>query len=212
MRLDELEKLLTVFTATFYYRRDLSLDFMPLFNFTTDTNRLRSGRGRIDQELGRFGELGEIQFCEKVMTYQMCSTVALRFRRPFVKRFTLCYLSVVCLPCLSCPVCDVGVFWPNDWTYPDETWQGGRPRLWPHCVTWGLRSLSQKGAQPPIFGPYLLWLNGSVDQDATWYEGRPQPKRQCVRWDPTPLPKGGRAPIFGPCLLWPNVCMDQHKT
>jgi len=37
-------------------------------------------------------------------------------RRPFVKRFALCYRTVVCpvLPCLSvCPVCDVGVLWPN---------------------------------------------------------------------------------------------------
>jgi len=34
---------------------------------------------------------------------------------------------------------------------------------------------SQKGAQPPIFGPFLLWPNGWIDQDATWYDGRPRP-------------------------------------
>ena len=38
-----------------------------------------------------------------------------------------------------------------------------------------------KGAQPPIFGLYLLWPNGWMDQDATWYGGRPRPKRHCVR-------------------------------
>jgi len=27
---------------------------------------------------------------------------------------------------------------------------------------------SPKGAQPPIFSPYLLWTNGWMDQDATW--------------------------------------------
>jgi len=27
---------------------------------------------------------------------------------------------------------------------------------------------SPKGAQPPIFDPYLLWPNGWMDQDATW--------------------------------------------
>jgi len=33
------------------------------------------------------------------------------FGRQFAKRFTLCYQTVVCL---SCPVCNVGVLWPND--------------------------------------------------------------------------------------------------
>ena len=31
------------------------------------------------------------------------------FGRPFVKRFALCYQTVVCPVCLSCPVYDVGV-------------------------------------------------------------------------------------------------------
>jgi len=34
--------------------------------------------------------------------------------------------------------------------------------------------LPKKGAEPPIFGPYLLWPNGCMDQDATWYGGRPR--------------------------------------
>ena len=38
-----------------------------------------------------------------------------------------------------------------------------------------------KGAQPPIFGQYLLRLNGCMDQDATWYGGAPRPRRLCVR-------------------------------
>jgi len=29
-------------------------------------------------------------------------------------------------------------------------------------------NLPQKGAEPPIFGAYLLWPNGSMDRDATW--------------------------------------------
>ena len=47
------------------------------------------------------------------------------FGRPFVKRFALCYRSVVCLCVLS--VCNVGVLWPNGWMDQDETWHGGRP-------------------------------------------------------------------------------------
>jgi len=63
-----------------------------------------------------------------------------------------------------------------------------------------------KGAQPPIFGPYLLRPNGWMDQDATWYEGRPQPWPHWVRWGLVPRPKRGHSPppIFIPYLLWPN--------
>jgi len=73
--------------------------------------------------------------------------------------------------------------------------------------------LPKNGAEPPIFGPFLLWPNGWMHQDATWYEGRPQSRRLCVRWAPSPLPKKGWSPpIFGPHLLWPNGCMDQDAT
>jgi len=80
------------------------------------------------------------------------------FGRQFVKRFALCYQTVVCLSILS--VYDVGVLWPNGWMDQDETWHGGMP--WPrrHCVTWGPSFPSPKGAQPPIFSPCLLWPNG----------------------------------------------------
>jgi len=47
---------------------------------------------------------------------------------------TLCYQTVVC------PVCDVGVLWPNGWMDEDETWYGGRSWPRPHCVRWGLSS------------------------------------------------------------------------
>jgi len=32
----------------------------------------------------------------------------------------------------------------------DETWHGGRPRSWPHCVRWKSSSPSSKGAQSPV--------------------------------------------------------------
>jgi len=67
-----------------------------------------------------------------------------------------------------------------------------------------------KGAQPPIFGPYLLWPNGSMDQDATWYGVRPRPSDSPLDGDPdSPSPKGGRAPNFRPMS---TVCMDQDTT
>jgi len=83
-----------------------------------------------------------------------------------------------------------------------------------HIVLDGDPAPFAKGAQAPIFGPYLLWPNGCMDQDATWHGGRPRPRRLCVRWGSRSRPqKGGAAPqIFGPCLLWPNGWMDQDGT
>ena len=76
--------------------------------------------------------------------------------RPFVKRFTLYYQTVVCPVCLS--VCDVDVFWPNGWMDQDETWRGSRSRPRPHCVRWDPAPRPERGT-PPIFGPCLLWPN-----------------------------------------------------
>ena len=57
-----------------------------------------------------------------------------------------------CVPCLSiCPVCDVGVLWPNGWMDQDETWQGGRPRPWSHCVRW-------RPSSPPVKGHNTQFL------------------------------------------------------
>ena len=107
------------------------------------------------------------------------------FGRLFVKRFALCYWSIV----LSCPVlsvclsaCDVDALWPNGWADQDETWHAGRSRPWPHCVRWGPSFPSSKGAQrhsPPILAPSPLRPNGCMDQDATWCGGRPRPRRLC---------------------------------
>jgi len=78
----------------------------------------------------------------------------------FVKRFALCYRTVVCpvLSCLSvCPVCNIGLLWPNGLTDQDETWHAGRPRPWPYCVRWGPSSPPQKGggAPPPKLSAHV---------------------------------------------------------
>ena len=131
------------------------------------------------------------------------------FGRPFLKRFALCYRSVVCLSVLS--VCNVGALWPNDWIDQDETWRAGRPRPWPYCVRWGPTSPPPKGHSPPIIGPYLLRPIGCMDQDATWYGARPRPgdfvldgdPAGCIKMvlgmevglNPPPLPKRGRSSL-----------------
>jgi len=74
-------------------------------------------------------------------------------------------------------------------------------------------SPSKKGAELPIFGPYLLWPNGWWDQDTTWYRGRPRSRRYCVRRGPSSPPENGHSPLlFGPCLLWQTGWMDQDAT
>jgi len=79
------------------------------------------------------------------------------FGRPFVKRFALCYRSVV----LS--VCNVRALWRSSWMDQDETWHARRTRPWPLCVRWGPSSPPQRGTAPN-FWPISVaakWLHGS---------------------------------------------------
>jgi len=127
-------------------------------------------------------------------------------RRPFVKRFALCYRTVV-LSALSVTL-----------VYCGQTVEWIKMKLGMK-VRPGHNVLDRdpappKGAHPPIFGACSLWSNGGMNQDTTWYAGRPRPRRLCVRWEPSsPQRKGAQhPPIFGPCLLWPNGWMDQDAT
>jgi len=113
--------------------------------------------------------------------------------QPFVKRFALCYRSVVCLSIW--PVCDVSVLWPNGWTDQDETWQAGRPRPWPYCVGWGPSSSSTKRGGSPNFWP--------ISVVAKWHGSRSRPLGIglspidiVLDGDPAPSPKRGRSPQF----------------
>ena len=127
------------------------------------------------------------------------------FGRPFVKRFALCYRSVVlsCLSCLSVTFVHCG-----QTVGRIKTKLGMEVGLGPgHIVLDREPAALQKGnSPPPIYGPCLMWPNAWMDQDATWYGGRPQPRWHCVRWGSSfPLPnKGGTAappPFFGPCVV-----------
>jgi len=114
-----------------------------------------------------------------------------------------------------CPVCNVGVLWPNGWMDQDETWRAARSRPWPHCVRWGPSSPPQRGtAHSPQFAAHICcgqvagWIKIPRGMEVDLGPG------DFVRWGPSSPPqKGGRAlPIFGPCLLWPNGGMDQDGT
>jgi len=141
-----------------------------------------------------------------------CATTLLLtvFGRQFVKRFALCYLSVVCLSVLS--ACNVGALWSNGWMDQDETWHAGSPRPWPHCVRWGPTSSPPNGHSPQFSahiccGQMAAWIKMPLGMEVGL-----SPGDFVLDGDPVPPPqKGGRAPlqIFGPCLLWPNGWMNQ---
>jgi len=88
------------------------------------------------------------------------------FGRPFVKRFALCYQTVVCLSvCPVCPVCDVRALWPNGWTDQDETRHACMPQPWPYCVRWRPTSPTPKGhSPPPIFRPVSVILYYTIQR------------------------------------------------
>ena len=80
-----------------------------------------------------------------------CENLLLIFGRPFVKRFALCYRTIVCPLWLS--VCDI-------WMDQDETRYGGR------CyVRWGPSSTQRGTASLPQFSAHVLcgqmagWIN-----------------------------------------------------
>ena len=113
------------------------------------------------------------------------------FRRPFVKRFAICYRTTV----LSVwPVCNVHVRYYGqmvEWIKIKlDTELGLGPG---HIVLDGDPASPQKRHSPPIFSSCMLWPNGWMDQDATWYGGRPRPRRHGFTWglsSSPPSPKG----------------------
>jgi len=146
----------------------------------------------------------------RLCTTNLCTNRFTIFGRPFVKRFALCYRTVVCLSCLSVALVYCGQ--TAGWIRMPLGMEVG---LGPGHTLLDGDPAPPKGAQKPplLFGPYLLWPNGYMDQDAIWYGGMPRPRPQSVRWGPISSKKGNISPqIFGPCLLWPNSWMDQDAT
>jgi len=118
------------------------------------------------------------------------------FGRPFVKRFALCYKTVVW------SVFNVGVLWPNGWTDQDETWSAGRPRPWPHCVRWGLRSPPQRGTGPQFLahiccGQMARWIKMPLDKKVGLYTSD-----IVLDSDTAPPKNGGRAPLLFPAHVY----------
>jgi len=101
--------------------------------------------------------------------------------------------------CSVCPVCDVGVLWPNGWMDQDATWYSDRPQPRRHCVRWGPSCLPKKGNRSPQFSAHVYY-----GQTAGWIkmplgtEIGLGPGDIVLDWDPAPLPakKGHSSPHF----------------
>jgi len=93
------------------------------------------------------------------------------------------------------PVCNVGVLWPDGWMDRDETWHAGRPWPWPHCVRWGPSSPSSEGAEPPVYGPYLLLPMAAWIKMPHGREVGLGPGDFVIDGNPAPLPKRGQSPL-----------------
>jgi len=146
----------------------------------------------------------------------VCKTV-----RPMLSDRCLSVLSVclsVCPVITVCPVCNVGVLWPNGWMDQDETWHAGRPRPWPRCVRRGPSSPSLKSGQssPPQLSDHVYcgqtagWIKMALGMDVGLGPGH-----IVLDGDPNPPPKKGAqptAPIFSPFLVCPNCWMHQDAT
>jgi len=99
-----------------------------------------------------------------------------------------CCLSVLSCPvCLSvCPLCNVGVLWPNVWMGQDETW----PRPWPHCVRWGPSFPPKRGIASPQFsdhvycGQTVRWIKMALGIEVGLGPGH-----IVLDGDPAPLPQ-----------------------
>jgi len=120
----------------------------------------------------------------------------------FGRPFAIGPLSVC--PVVSCPVCNVGILWPNGWTDQDETWHAGRPRPWTHCVRRGPRSPSPKGHSPQYAayiccGQMVRWIKMPLGRMVVL-----DPSDIVLDGDPTPPPQKGTAPNFRPMSIVPK--------
>ena len=126
--------------------------------------------------------------------------------RPFVKRFAVCYQTVVCLPVLSVTLvyCGQTVKWikmklgMQVGLGPGHTVLDGDPAPAPPRGT-------ARNFRPMCCGQMAAWIKMPLGMQVGLDPG------DCVRWGSrSTSPKSGRNPhIFGPCLLWPNGWVDQ---
>ena len=83
---------------------------------------------------------------------------------------------------------------------------------WPTVLNGDPAPLPKKGAEPPIFGRFLLCQTaGCIKMPLSMEEGL-RPGHIVIDADPAPLPKKeAEPPNFRPILLWPNGFGWMHQ-
>ena len=81
-----------------------------------------------------------------------------------------------------CPVCNVGVLWPNAWMNQYVTWYGGRPRPRRHCVRsptcWVMSVVAKRSPMSEL----LIMMYNSVFL-CTYFSFKPlRYPGQCIKW------------------------------
>ena len=87
----------------------------------------------------------------------------------------------------------------------DETWQGDRPRPWPHCVRRGPSSPSPKGHSPLQFSAKACCETARWIKMPLGTEVGLGPGHTVLDGDPAPQPNGGTAPP----PIFAHVCCGQ---
>ena len=123
-------------------------------------------------------------------------------------------LSVRCLSVSPvCPVCNVGVLWPNGWMDQDETRHGDRPRPRPYCVRWGPSSSPQKGHSPQFSAHVCCGQTAGSIKMPLGTEVDLGPGDIVLDGHPAlTLPQNGvgvQNPTILAHVVWPSGCMDQ---
>ena len=121
------------------------------------------------------------------------------FGRPFIKRFALCYRTVVCLSVLSVGRIKIKLGMQVG-LGPDQIVLDGDPAPPSQRVT------ALQFSAHICCGQMAAWIKMPLGMEVGLGPGD-----FVLDGDPVP-PKGGQPPIFGPCLLWPNGCMYQDTT
>jgi len=155
----------------------------------------------VSDQTSQTGSLELISFCVSFLFVSFWATVCKTVR------------TMLSGSCPDCPVCDIGVLWPNGWMDQDETWHAGRPRPRTHCVRWGPAHLPQKGHSP--CQPMSVVAKRLVGLRCHLVRRQNSAQATLFRWGPRSLPKGGGTQHAAPTMahvLWPNGCMDQDAT
>jgi len=146
--------------------------------------------------------------CKVPIIRDSVTLISAFFGQPFVKRFALCYRTVVCLS-VTLVYCGQTVGRIHMKLSMQVSLGPGHIVLDGDSATLPQRGTIPKFSAHSCCGQMAAWIKMPLGMQVVLGPGD-----SVLDGDPAPPPqKRGRSPqIFGPCLLWPNGWMDQDGT